>query len=192
MAEYDEIFYGGCDELTMAQYEALTSIDNSVDYNITDYPDNAITNTQMTYALTCTRLFNAGEVFTCTDSGTYTKGHTYQITVSGSTKSWTDITPTASVQPLYKHELVIGFVLDSTYQSTITYHYYSNDNTAITSLATIDDKFVIPCLDNASYYGVGVAKLSGSTVTVSGYNRTSGEAVTGEVSQVSDTVSQLI
>lgn len=89
-----EIEYGGRDELSMSQYEALATIDDSVDYNITDYPDNSITNSQMDYALTCVRLFNAGETFICSDSGTYKIGHTYKIVVSDTgTKSWEDITP---------------------------------------------------------------------------------------------------
>lgn len=89
-----EIEYGGRDELSMSQYEALVTIDDSVDYNIIDYPDNSITNSQMDYALTCVRLFNAGETFICSDSGTYKIGHTYKIVVSETgTKSWEDITP---------------------------------------------------------------------------------------------------
>lgn len=89
-----EIEYGGRDELSMSQYEALATIDDSADYNIIDYPDNSITNSQMGYALTCVRLFNAGETFVCSDSGTYKIGHIYKIVVSDTgTKSWEDITP---------------------------------------------------------------------------------------------------
>ena len=89
-----EIEYGGRDELSMSQYEAFASIDDSVDYNIMDYPVNSITNTQMEFALTCVRLFKDGETFVCSDEGTYTKGHTYRLTVDSSdAKSWEDITP---------------------------------------------------------------------------------------------------
>lgn len=85
--------YKGKEELTMAQYEALTSIDENTDYNITDYPNVGITNFQMIFALTCQRLFQAGESFVCSDDGTYKIGHTYMITESNGTKSWLDITP---------------------------------------------------------------------------------------------------
>ena len=90
----EEIYYGGKEELTMAQYEALTVLEDNVDYNITDYPDKGITNAQMAFALTCVRLFNEGEIFTCNDDGEYKIGHTYKIVVSDTgTKSWEDITP---------------------------------------------------------------------------------------------------
>lgn len=75
-------------ELTMAQYEALESITNDADYNITDYPNTSITNEQMAYALTCKRLFKAGEIFMCSDEGTYTKGTTYMIVENNEVKSW--------------------------------------------------------------------------------------------------------
>lgn len=87
------VFYKGKKELTMAQFEALTSLDDAVDYDITDFPNGGITNAQMTAALGYSRLFGDGDVFVCLDSGTYTKGHTYQVKVTGGVKSWEDITP---------------------------------------------------------------------------------------------------
>lgn len=87
------VFYKGKKELTMAQFEALTSLDDAVDYNITDFPNGGITNAQMTAALGYSRLFVDGDVFVCSDSGTYTKGHIYQVKVTGGVKSWEDITP---------------------------------------------------------------------------------------------------
>lgn len=91
------VLYKGKKELTMAQFEALASLDDAVDYDITDFPNTAITNAQMTAALGYIRLFNAGEVFVCADDGTYTKGHAYQVKVDGDVKSWTDITPAGGV-----------------------------------------------------------------------------------------------
>lgn len=87
------IFYKGKKELTMAQFEALTSLDDAVDYNITDFPNGGITNAQMTAALGYSRLFVDDDVFVCLDNGTYTKGHTYQVKVTNGVKSWEDITP---------------------------------------------------------------------------------------------------
>lgn len=87
------VFYKGKKELTMAQFEALTSLDDAVDYNITDFPNGGITNAQMTAALGYLRLFVDGDVFVCLDNGTYTKGHTYQVKVTNGVKSWEDITP---------------------------------------------------------------------------------------------------
>ena len=87
------VFYKGKKELTMAQFEALTSLDDAVDYNITDFPNGGITNAQMTAALGYSRLFIDGDVFVCLDNGTYTKGHTYQVKVTNGVKSWEDITP---------------------------------------------------------------------------------------------------
>lgn len=86
------ILYKGKKELTMAEYEALTSEDSAVDYDITDYPQESITNSEMTYALTCKKLFPEGTVKICSDNGTYTQGKLYQIVVSGGVKSWKDIT----------------------------------------------------------------------------------------------------
>lgn len=85
--------YKGKEELTMAQYEALTSIDSNTDYNIIDYPNGYITSSQMTFALTCSRLFQEGETFVCIDDGTYKKGNTYKISIENNVKSWEDITP---------------------------------------------------------------------------------------------------
>lgn len=87
------VFYKGKKELTMAQFEALTSLDDAVDYNITDFPNGGITNAQMTAALGYSRLFGDGEIYVCSDNGTYTKGHTYQVKVTNGVKSWEDITP---------------------------------------------------------------------------------------------------
>lgn len=86
------ILYKGKKELTMAQFEALTSLDNAVDYDITDFPNGGITNAQMTAALGYSRLFEDGEIYVCSDNGTYTKGNWYQIKVEGGVKSWEDIT----------------------------------------------------------------------------------------------------
>lgn len=79
--------YKGKWELTMSEYESLDSIDESIDYNITDYPFGSITNKQMNYVLTTKRLFNQSAIFTCLDDGTYTQGHTYQLEINGDTKS---------------------------------------------------------------------------------------------------------
>ena len=87
------VFYKGKKELTMAQFEALASLDDAIDYDIIDFPNGGITNAQMTAALGYSRLFEDGEIYVCSDNGTYTKGHTYQVKVTGGVKSWEDITP---------------------------------------------------------------------------------------------------
>lgn len=86
------ILYKGKKELTMAQFEALTNLDDAVDYDIVDFPNGSITNAQMTAALGYSRLFEDGEIYVCSDNGTYTKGNWYQIKVEGGVKSWEDIT----------------------------------------------------------------------------------------------------
>lgn len=86
------VFYKGKKELRMAQFEALASLDDAVDYDITDFPNGGITNAQMTAALGYSRLFEDGEIYVCSDNGTYTKGHTYQVKVTSGVKSWEDIT----------------------------------------------------------------------------------------------------
>ena len=87
------VFYKGKKELTMAQFEALASLDDAIDYDIIDFPNGGITNAQMTAALGYSRLFEDGDVFVCLDNGTYTKGNWYQIKVTNGVKSWEDITP---------------------------------------------------------------------------------------------------
>ena len=87
------VFYKGKKELTMAQFEALTSLDDAIDYDIIDFPNGGITNAQMTAALGYSRLFGDGEIYVCSDNGTYTKGNWYQIKVTNGVKSWEDITP---------------------------------------------------------------------------------------------------
>lgn len=86
------VLYKGKKELTMAQFEALTSLDDAVDYDIVDFPNGGITNAQMTAALGYSRLFEDGEIYVCSDDGTYKKGNWYQIKVEGGVKSWEDIT----------------------------------------------------------------------------------------------------
>ena len=93
-----EVNYNGKEELLMADYEGISDSDltskyANTDFDITDAPSTYITNTQMTYALTCRRLFPAGDTYICNDEGTYKKGHTYTIKVVGETKSWEDVTP---------------------------------------------------------------------------------------------------
>ena len=85
-------------ECTMKQYEAIPDADfvENREYQLTDYPDNGANAEQMTYALTCKRLFPADTVvtFSGTTDDNYTNGHLYQIQVDTSgTKSWKDITP---------------------------------------------------------------------------------------------------
>lgn len=94
------VLYKGKKELTMAQFEALTSLDDAVDYDITDFPNGGITNAQMTAALGYSRLFEDGEIYVCSDNGTYTKGNWYQIKVEGGVKSWEDITKGLKIYPV--------------------------------------------------------------------------------------------
>ena len=109
--------YKGKEEKTMAQYESLTEIDSSIDYSLLDYPNGGITNSQMVDALTCTRLFNAGEVFVCIDNGTYLKGHIYKIVINSNVKSWEDITDSGATikdigQYQYTHQGTILPAID--------------------------------------------------------------------------------
>lgn len=90
--------FTGRRELTMTEYERLTEIDPNKDYNIIDYPTNAITNAQMTFALTCTRLFPENSTFTCIDDGTYGLGKTYKIKIVDGVKSWEEISAGVSEQ----------------------------------------------------------------------------------------------
>lgn len=94
------VLYKGKKELTMAQFEALASLDDAVDYDITDFPNGGITNAQMTAALGYSRLFEDGEIYVCSDNGTYTKGNWYQIKVEGGVKSWEDITKGLKIYPV--------------------------------------------------------------------------------------------
>lgn len=201
------VLYKGKRELTMSEYEALATEDSSVDYDITNYPTDGITNSVMTYALTCEKLFPEGTVFTCSDSGTYTKGNTYRIKVTNGVKSWEDITPAGSnVQPLYKHELVISYVFTNitdpdngtvTVNGSTVYHYLSNDGTQISSSAIIDDSFIVSgaTAKNSNnkilLHNVFVIK-SGSSVSVNAIQASDSFQVTGTLSTISDTVTQLI
>lgn len=90
--EYERVLFKGQEEYSMEEFEKLSTLDDAVNYNILDYPVNSITNTQMTFALTCKRLFPQDCSFVCSDDGAYTKGHIYKINVSGEVKTWEDIT----------------------------------------------------------------------------------------------------
>ena len=66
---------------TLAQVAQQTLDPDSL-YQITDYPVGGITNAQMAQALTPTynAFFMTGDVFVCSDTGTYTKGRAYRFT----------------------------------------------------------------------------------------------------------------
>ena len=89
-----EVDKGNTRQLNMAQFEALSEIYDYDDYDIIDYPQDGATNEQMTFALTCNRLFPAGTTILCKDDGAYIKGHTYIIEETDGVKSWVDITQT--------------------------------------------------------------------------------------------------
>lgn len=127
--------YTGKRELTMAEYEELETIDINKDYNITDYPNVGITNEQMTFALTCARLFPENSTFTCIDDGTYGLGKTYKIKVIDGVKSWEEVPTGSGGEKKYLHHInVEGFNAAKVFVDIIT-----NDNTPIltrVSLAT--------------------------------------------------------
>ena len=201
------VLYKGRKELTMSEYETITSEDPSIDYDIINYPQNGITNAVMTYALTCKKLFPEGTIFICSDSGTYTKGNTYRIKVVDGAKSWEDITPSsANIQPLYKHELVISYTFTNISDSQSTtadvngntiYHYYSNDNSSISDISVVDDMFILPGeiakdnQDTVLLYNVYVIKTE-SSVSVNAIQASTLTQVTGAIGTISDTVTQLI
>lgn len=199
----ERVFYKGKKELTMAQFEALTSLDDAVDYNITDFPNGGITNAQMTAALGYSKLFNDGDVFVCLDGGTYAKGHTYQVKVTNGVKSWEDITPSGS--PLYKHELVIPYsfsVTDpangaATVNGSVIYHYLSNTGTQITSASGIDDNFMLSggigknSANTVLLFDVNVTK-AGNSITAEAVSASTMGYITGTVGTITDTITQLI
>lgn len=104
------VAYKGKRELTMAQFEALTELDDAVDYDITDYPNTSITNAQMAAALGYSMLFNNNEIFVCSDDGAYTKGHIYQIKVENGTKSWVDVTPEQTISDVVIKDDLANYV----------------------------------------------------------------------------------
>lgn len=215
----ERVFYKGKKELTMAQFEALTSLDDAVDYNITDFPNGGITNAQMTTALGYSRLFDDGEVFICLDNGTYSKGHTYQVKVTNGVKSWEDITPSGSPFTnstfestengkkllLYKHELVIPYsfsVTDpangaATVNGSVIYHYLSNTGTQITSASGIDDNFMLSggigknSANTVLLFDVNVTK-AGNSITAESVSASTMGYITGTVGTITDTITQLI
>lgn len=115
------VAYKGKRELTMAQFEVLTELDDAVDYDITDYPNTSITNTQMAAALGYSMLFNNNEIFVCSDDGTYTKGHIYQIQTEDGVKSWVDITSASEAGAIsFKHSSLENADTDSAKEDTWT------------------------------------------------------------------------
>lgn len=83
-----EVYYGGKEELTMAQYEALKTLDDTVDYDVTDHPTTFITNEQMAFALTCSRLFPVGSTYICSDDGEYFEGRIYKMSMTNGERLW--------------------------------------------------------------------------------------------------------
>lgn len=90
---------------TLAQI-AQETINADELYQITDYPVGGITNAQMAAALTPTynAFFQTGEVFICSDTGTYTKGAAYKFTGT----SWELVKDYASVSDVNALKCVNG------------------------------------------------------------------------------------
>lgn len=79
---------------TKEKYLEQTTIDNDALYALTNMPEYSISNADMLLAVTTQKdLFEVGEIFICSDSGNYLKGHIYQVKVTNGVKSWEDITP---------------------------------------------------------------------------------------------------
>lgn len=79
---------------TKEKYLAQTTIDSNALYALSNMPEYSISNADMSLAITTQKdLYEAGEIFICSDSGNYLKGHTYQVKVTNGVKSWEDITP---------------------------------------------------------------------------------------------------
>lgn len=99
MATIDLGLSNGFEELTMKQFEELnqTEYNSLTNYDLLDYPVTTITNAQMTFALTCQRLFPEYTSFICADNGTYIQGYTYQIQIVNGVKTWVQITGRKSV-----------------------------------------------------------------------------------------------
>lgn len=115
MTNITEVDYGGREQLTMKQYEALESEEAYTDYDIIDYPTDSITNEEMVYALTCTKLFPINSIFACSDEGTYNAGHIYQIQSKDGVKIWVDISPSTT---LIKNNIAVSNWIEDTTYST--------------------------------------------------------------------------
>lgn len=187
---------------TKEKYLAQSTIDNDALYALANMPEYSISNADMSLAITTQKdLFEAGEIFICSDSGNYLKGHIYQL--NDSKTAWSDITPT--VQPLYKHELVIPYsfsVTDptngtATVNGSVIYHYLSNTETQITSASAIDDNFMLSggigknSANTVLLLDVNVTK-AGSSITVEAVNAATMGYITGTVGTITDIVTQLI
>jgi hypothetical protein len=113
--------------------------------------------------------------------------------------------PLTSVQPLYKHELVIPYsfsVTDpangtTTVSGSVIYHYLSNTGAQITSASAIDDNFMLSggigknSANTVLLFDVNVTK-AGSSITVEAVSASTMGYITGTVGAISDTVMQLI
>lgn len=113
--------------------------------------------------------------------------------------------PLISVQPLFKHELVIPYsfsVTDpangtATVNGSVMYHYLSNTETQITSASAIDDNFMISggigknSANTILLFDVNVTK-AGSSITVEAVSASTMGYITGNIGAITDTVTQLI
>ena len=140
-------FYKGKKELTMAEFEAIIELDPNIDYDITDYPTTSITNAQMVYALTCSKLFPAGTTFICADEGNYTQGTTYQILVNGSTKSWVAISKSS--------EPIAEAIRDNTTQIVNVNGSFSAGNSNVNAGYSVGIGYGAKISNNGSY-GVAI------------------------------------
>lgn len=187
---------------TKEKYLAQTTIDSNALYALSNMPEYSISNADMSLAVTTQQdLFEAGEIFICSDSGNYLKGHIYQL--NDSKTAWSDITPT--VQPLYKHELVIPYSFSvtepanetATVNGSVIYNYLSNSGTQITSASAIDDNFMLSggigknSANTVLLFDVNVTK-AGSSITVEAVNAATNGYITGTVGTITDIVTQLI
>ena len=113
--------------------------------------------------------------------------------------------PLTSVQPLYKHELVIPYsfsVTDpangtATVNGSVIYHYLSNTETQITSASAIDDNFMLSggigknSANTVLLFDVNVTK-AGNSITAEAVSASTMGYITGTVGTITDTITQLI
>lgn len=93
MAQLNGIVRGNINDVATKE-----TINENTAYNFQDIQSISLTNEQMTNARTTAQngFFKKDSIWYCTDSGTYTKDHFYQFTITGTSPidnvaSWTDL-----------------------------------------------------------------------------------------------------
>ena len=153
---------------TKSQYAALTEIESNRKYHIVDMPIHTITNADMALALTSeASLYKAGDIFLCSDSGTYSQNAYYKYSIDADGPTWT-LTTLSGYATLSGSQTFSGA---KTFSGAT---YFNNQLTAQDGISTDNLRFLRFTCSTAAATTAKVVSMSNTATT---FSLTSGQII---------------